>query len=220
MNPAGIIIRYINWRKWKKWFFNVPLFLFQLLFLVVGKILGKVEVEWGEIWHAAQVSHVRLVLEPATTLDGASEQYFWTMNFGYKYAEIQIWDIDWNDDKHLEYFDPTFETSPEFVERMIDYAWDQVGKRYDDVQLLSYAPHLAVWTIYPPCWGKELKIIKALNRPGALEVCISGLVADLRWAEDKSVPLDIPIDNIFFVIYDTAVIPPCMVPISEKWRKL
>lgn len=283
MNPAGRIDTIMDLRKVKEYWFNIPLLVFHLTFMVAGTILGKIKetcdnpnwifgsiiitlnvcglvglvvqgiywysplsivgiiiglgegrgIIWRKVWQAAQVSHVRLVLEPAMTLDGVSDQYFWVMNFGYKYAEIQIWDIGWNDGKRFKYYEATFPTPPEFMEPVIQYAHDQVGKQYDEVQLLSYFPHLIVWIIFPPCWGKELKIIKALNRPGGLEDCISGFTACLRWPERdfvkeysmatvmtlKRVRAAIIKNTKFFKGYAIPVVPPCLAVISENWRE-
>lgn len=220
MKSCGVIVRYINWRKWKKWFFNIPLFLFQLLFLVVGKILGKVEVEWGKIWHAAQASHVRLVL--GSSYNQGIESYT-VANFGYLKMEIQLWRKSWNDDKHLEYFDPTFESSPEFIAAMNEYAEDQVGKKYDWLQLLSPPANFPIWIIRPSKWGKE--VIGWFNLPGAREFCSSGAIATLLWfTESIQVKENMRITDgnksKFFGTYDPAMVMPCMIVISEKWEKV
>jgi hypothetical protein len=279
MNPCGVIVTYIDWKKVKKWFFNIPLFVVQLTLIIMGTVYGKFKwpklerwqdriigvifmwmfipfiwffpkwwsipiliigafigiatfryIPWRRVWRAAQASHVRLVLEPAMTLDGVSDQYFWVMNFGYKYAEIQIWDTDWNDGKRFKCYDPTFPTPPEFISPVIKYAHDQVGKGYDELQLISNGLHLIAWIAWLWCWGKELKIIKMFNRKGGREHCISGLTACLRWADvrkDCSAIVtarvlendsrDIP--TKFFPGYSTATTSPCLIELSKNWRE-
>ena len=255
MNPAGVIITYMGRQDWKgkkflvkarTIFFNICLFLGQLIFMVVGKIIGKVKVKWRRVWRAAQASHVRLVLEEPNL---NHVHYSLVANFGHPTMEVQNWHDYWNDGKRFEYRDPTFPASPEFIEAMIGYAHDQEGKGYDDLQLLSNGLHLIAWIIYPPCWGKEIKIIKALNRKGGREHCISGVTACLRWGEPHSFQsTSLSFEDIrkaqeslrraskakvdkkyiarikeytgrFFKGYSTATTFPCMVPISENWRK-
>lgn len=218
MEPAAIIITYIIWTDWKSLPFNLSLFVFQLLFLVAGKILGKVEVEWSEIWHAAQVSHVRLCLGETPVSKQEYRVSYEYINFGYPVAELQQWRPNQCDGKRFEYREPTFETPPQFVAAMIEYARDQVGKGYDDLQLISSGLHLIAWIVYPPCWGKELKIIKAFNRKGGREFCSSGVTACLRWADEAAVARANSLWIKFYHDYDTAMVWPCMFVISKNWR--
>lgn len=229
MKPAGFIATYIRWRDWKELPFNIALFIFQIVFMVVGKIYGKVKVKWRQIWKAAQVSHVRLVLQNIECIcesagDGLMKQnpdciihqcygrdgMVSVANFGYPKMEIQAWYEEWNKG-NFRYFDPTFKPSPEFIEAMTQYAKDQEGKRYDWLQLiLGYPANLIVWIVWPWSWGKE--VIKIFNRPGGREVCSSGWVACLRWPEWRN-----RLSCRFFKNYDTAVIPPCLAVIDGNW---
>ena len=289
MNPAGVIITYMDWSKWKTWWFNIPLFLFQLTFMVVGTVYGKIKwgdrppstialfcffavwlplffipqwwvrdplvvvwlcgmiatirsIPWRRVWRAAQASHVRLVLRKVRTKiqhkqidptydywQAGSDYYIdeWEVaNFGYPKMEIQPWRERWNDGKRFEYREPAFPTPAEFIKPMIQYARDQVGKGYDDLQLLSTGLHLIAWIVWPWSWGKELRIIKALNRKGGREHCISGVTACLRWGEWKEAEQIsytallnyILLGADFFPGYATATTFPCMVPISKNWR--
>lgn len=171
-------------------------------------------IDWRKTWRAAKASHVRLVLE-----ETAPEDYpgVWNcINFGYPKAEIQTWLPSWNKGNH-RYFDPTFDPSPEFIQAMIDYACVQVGKRYDDYQLISNAFHLIAWIVMPWWWGEELRIIKALNRKGGCEHCISGVTACLRWAEYVATWRNEGTTR-FFVGYSTATTSPCLVPLSKNWE--
>lgn len=247
MKPAGRLDTIMDLRKVKEWWFNLPLLVFQLAFMIVGKIYGKVEVKWGQIWQAAKVSHVRLCLKkiPAWwekhefhvgTLHNTRYEY---INFGYPKAEIEkYWHMGIiNRDKRFKYYDPTFEPSDEFIEAMIERAnkmvKDPVARKYDWLQLaLGYVVNFAIWMFCPWLWGRE--VVKWFNLPGGLEVCISGLVACLRWGEWKSSnrgSIGMPTDKVlriiikivqrtttkFFKGYDTAVIPPCLAPLSKNW---
>ncbi len=272
MNPAGVILTYMDLKDWKQWWFNIPLLIGQLAFLIVGKAYGKIPdlqgrntdfwgfgkiialaflgfflyltagliytrewlyaipsfimiyyslwlfggAKWNDIRRAAQCSHVRLCLKYLPV----SELWVY-INFGYPEAEKQIWRPEMIDGKRFEYRNPIFETSPQFIAAMIEYAEKQVGKGYDDLQLISNGLHLIAWIVYPPCWGKELKIIKALNRKGGREHCTSGFAADLRWAEAHSNNMLFKtfFDTDYFTGYHTAVIPPALVAIDENWRK-
>lgn len=222
MKTAGIILTYMDWRKVNKWFFNIPLFLCQLTFMVIGKIIKKVKVRWRDIWRSAQCSHVRLCLEDAATvIAGKSYKY---INFGYPKAELQYWRVDQCDGKRFEYREPTFEPSDEFIAAMIEYARDQVGKAYDVPQLASYCLNLAIWIIWPPSWGRE--VLQWLNLRGGHEVCSSGVTACLRWAETPRTYTRIgpkaarlfAMRSKYFPIYDTAMVFPCLFPLSENWR--
>ena len=265
MIPAGFIGTFMSLRDWRQWWFNLPLLVFQLIFLIVGTAYGKIKwekasiglrlycaifgavafvglvaaiiagwfslmifnfwgslfwiatyrgIDWYRVWQAAKCSHVRLVLERAP-------QSWLTANFGYPKMEIQPWHIRWNDGKRFRYFEPTFEPSDEFIAAMIEYAEAQVGKGYDDLQLISSGLHIIAWIIWPWCWGKELRIIKALNRKGGREHCTSGFTACLRWAEAHSNNMLFKtfFDTDYFPGYDTAVIPPCLAPLSKNWEE-
>lgn len=275
MKSAGVILTYMVWKDWKQWWFNIPLLIGQLMFLIVGTAYGKIRWEkasteirvvsligaiagamgginffmagwpilpyvgliisvinivnfrnipWRRVWRAAQCSHVRLVLQKRLRFDE-----WLCINFGYPKAELQPWRERWIDGKRFRYFGPTFPTPPQFMEPVIQYAYDQVGKPYDELQLISSGLHLIAWIVYPPCWGKELKIIKAFNRKGGSEHCISGLVACLRWGEtrEKFEPINTKLivsnyyylKTIFFTGYSTATTFPCQVDIDENWRE-
>lgn len=289
MKSCGIILTYIDWKKVKKWFFNIPLFIYQLILMVFGTVYGKIKwpkapisikimsgfvilvcllaipqavsawaywimliwivyfliglasyqgIHWGKIWRAAQVSHVRLCLrrgEDQTAMvdvkwagnrtarvESALEAWNY-INFGYPKAEIKPWRMDQCKGR-FEYRRPTFDPSPEFIEAMIEYAEKQVGKGYDDLQLISNGLHLIAWIVWPWCWGKELKIIKAFNRKGGREHCISGVTACLRWGEYSvyyAIPQREPMrinKSRFFPGYSTATTSPCLVPLSKNWR--
>lgn len=199
----------------------VPVNIISLV-LLVATYRG---IDWIKIWQAAQVSHVRLCLQP--TIRGHWEY----INFGADRAKIEVWRMGQIiDNKRFRYFDPTFPTPPEFMEPVIQYAEDQVGKKYDELQLISSGLHLIAWIVWPWSWGKELKIIKALNRPGGLEDCISGVTACLRWGETryKFEPVNTKLiasnyyrlKTDFFPGYSTATTFPCLVPLSENWREV
>ncbi len=261
MKPAGIIITYIDWSKWKQWWFNIPLLIFQLMFLIVGKAYGKIPdlhgrntdfwgfgkiialaflafflyltagliythewlyaipsfimiyyslwlfggARWNDIWHAAQASHVRLCIT------GTGREWVWRyINFGYPEAKIDYWRMAQMDGKRFEYREPTFTFSQDRIDNMIQYAHAQVGKPYDELQLLSPALNFITWLFRPSLWGQEK--IQWTNRPGGFEFCSSGVTACLRWAIKKVYTM------WFFKGYDTAMVMPCMFVISEKWR--
>lgn len=221
MEPAAIIITYIIWTDWKSLPFNLSLFVFQLLFLVAGKILGKVEVEWSEIWHAAQVSHVRLCLRKMPRFDYNLAEWEY-INFGYPKAKLQYWRLD-QCKGQFEYREPMFTFSQERIDNMIQYAYDQVDKKYDWLQLLSPPANFPIWIIRPSKWGKE--VIGWFNLPGGREFCSSGGVAVLLWyGESFQATENKRITNgnrsEFFGTYDPAVIPPCLIVLSKKWRKV
>lgn len=275
MKPAGTIVTYMSRKDWQGkgfWvkvrtiFFNICLFLFQLIFMVVGTAIGKIRWEsrrygwidlaiytsfavaftyiprwwniptniifplmivasfrnipWRRVWRAAQASHVRLVLKKVSPI---SNNFWKCINFGYPKAEIQNWHSLWNDGKRFEYREPTFTFSQDRIDNMIQYANDQVGKRYDWLQLLSPPANFPIWIIYWPWWGKE--IIRWFNLPGAREFCSSGAIATLLWfAESTQVRDDMRIldgnKSEFFGTYDPAMVMPCMFVISENWRKV
>lgn len=229
MKPAGCILTFMGREDWigKTWwiklrtlFFNCKLFVFQLMFMVIATVYGKIKWPgWRRVWRAAQCSHVRLCLrkipEPE---DSTCYEY---MNFGWEFAELQYWRMDQCDGKRFEYRPPAFEPSDEFVAAMIEYAEKQVGKGYDDLQLISSGLHLIAWIVWPWWWGKELRIIKALNRKGGREFCSSGFTADLRWAEAHSNNMRFKtfFDTDYFPGYDTPVVPPGLVALSEDWEE-
>lgn len=278
MVSCGVIVTYIDWKKVKKWFFNIPLFVHQLVLIVMGTIFGKFKwpkaslpvrilsgflicvgilaipqaaifspwwvtlcwivyilfgvatyrgIDWRKVWCAAQASHVRLCLKKMPITE--ARMY---INFGYPEAKMEVWPMKWIDGKRFEYRDPTFDPSPEFIAAMIEYAEKQVGKGYDELQLLSNGLHLIAWIVWPWCWGKELKVIKAFNRKGGREHCISGVTACLRWGESAGHRLDVHRyfakelnillglnETMFFPGYSTATTSPCLVPLSKNWEK-
>lgn len=305
MKPCGVILTFMDLRKVKKYWFNIPLFVFQLTFMIAGTAYGKIKamrkvytiekrlmivvlicavggifcmvkisrlmslpisiywtlpywifsilfaiaslrgIDWRRTWRAAQVSHVRLVLEKAITtqldcsmaLDSGplnfrniiAEEKWRTANFGYRFMEIQLWRPGQIDRKHFRYFDPTFDPSPQFIAAMIEYARDQEGKRYDTLQLFSFGLNFIFW-LWPPWWGKEK--LKWLNLRGAREVCSSGIAANLRWADKQAFPktvYDMNEKDVMWVAwiftspecrYDTAMVSPCLFAIDNNWEKI
>lgn len=289
MKPCGYIGTYMSredwrgksfWVKLRTMFFNCKLFVFQLIFMIVGTAYGKVNakikkpiyvdyilaptcifgivafivgitdgliggvivlillsfvavtlfailaaiirgIDWRKVWRAAQVSHIRLCLEPITPLYGGKVGDWRYINFGYPKAEIQLWRLD-QCKGQFEYRDPTFEPSPEFIAAMIEYAEDQVGKRYDWLQLLSPPVNFLIWIFWPPWWGKQ--IIGWFNLPGGREFCSSGAVAVILWfAEATQINENTRIldgdTSQFFPGYDSAVIPPCLIAIDRNWEE-
>lgn len=285
MKSCGVIVTYIDWKKVKKWFFNIPLFLHQLTLIVMGTVYRKFKwekaplslrvfcaigigtalvaivtaiiagawfllpvntisfvvlvatyrgIDWRRVWRAAQASHVRLCLRKeywSFTYPKVSRRAWWLyINFGYPTAKIDSWRIEQCKGKRFRYYDPTFNPSPEFVAAMIEYAEAQVGKGYDDLQLISNGLHLIAWIVWPWCWGKELKVIKAFNRKGGREHCISGVTACLRWHQYADVvrlwekyfnKTDCPLlqNSRFFEGYSTATTSPCLIELSKNWRE-
>jgi hypothetical protein len=273
MKSCGVIVTYIDWKKVKKWFFNIPLFTYQLTLIVFGTIYGKFKwakaslagrilsiagvanglvfiwysifvthyywllplcvfsipyfvatfrsMDIGKVWQAAKASHVRLCLRLFIE-DFPTWEY---INFGYPKAKLDYWTMTMVAHDRFKYYPPTFEPSDEFIAAMIEYAHDQVGKRYDEYQLISNGLHLIAWIVWPWCWGKELKVIKALNRPGGREHCISGVTACLRWADNISPVYDATNGALWMAwifnnpYYDTATTSPCLVPLSKNWRE-
>ncbi len=277
MKSAGVILTFMSKAdfigkslkvKLRTAFFNLCLFVGQMIFMIAGTAYGKVKwpkqwlpirivsifgimavtfsmiasvilgwwlilsfdvimfvlfvacyrgIDWRKVWRAAQCSHVRLVLEKWTTSKvrpyrNLALDAYAVANFGYPRMEIQPWRERWCNGKRFEYRRPTFETSDKFIEAMIEYAEAQVGKLYDHLQLISDGLHLIAWIAMPWWWGQELRIIKALNRKGGLEVCSSGTTADLRWADEEA-------KFLFFNDYDTAMVWPCMFAIDRNWRE-
>lgn len=200
---------------------NIPMII-SFVFVVIAMIR---HIDWRKVWQAAQVSHVRLCLDKVPDEQVIILEVWRYINFGYPKAEIQNWThISERDRKRFRYFDPTFSPSPEFIEAMIQYAEDQVGKGYDELQLISSGLHLIAWIVWPWSWGKELRIIKALNRKGGREFCSSGFTACLRWGEKieeqhlNAGCIKRAIITIFFTGYDTAVVPPCLALLSKNWE--
>lgn len=230
------------------WFFIPLLWFFPKWWSVSGVIIGvfvgiatQRNIDWRRVWKAAQCSHVRLVLEKAVPPEkqpflGLQPDTYEVANFGYPFMEIQPWREKWNKGR-FEYRDPTFPTPPEFMAAVIQYAEDQVGKPYDHWQLISNGLHFIAWAVWPWSWGKELRIIKALNRKGGREHCSSGFTACLRYAEliarhdvinrPEKLRLLRELDRVygnnfftsFFKGYDTPVVPPGLVALSEDWRR-
>lgn len=210
-----------------------------ILYAVVGVAMFR-NIPWRRVWRAAQCSHVRLCLRRGEDQESVIDMEFvdghtkikltlesWDfINFGIDGAEIKPWRMDQIDGKRFRYFDPTFPTPPEFMEPVIQYAEDQVGKKYDELQLISSGLHLIAWIVMPWSWGKELKIIKAFNRKGGREHCISGLTACLRNAERPQIMCirgcglcrNDRLTN-FFRGYSTATTFPCQIAIDENWRE-
>ncbi len=188
-------------------------------------------IDWRKVWRSAQCSHVRLCLgeyfdyfkaklgelERSIGLpslrDGHSFRY---INFGYPKAKMDYWRMD-QCKGQFRYFEPTFDPSPKFIAAMIEYAEAQVGKPYDTLQLFSYGLNFIVWLFWWKKWGRE--VFRWLNLRGGREVCSSGAIADLRWADWKSGGLLIGrFNSRFFNIYDTAMVMPCMFAIDRNWE--
>lgn len=193
-------------------------YLFFLNFIMIVNFIASYRgIPWRRVWRAAQVLHVRLCLKDVGVSRKLHIVYEY-INFGYPKAKLQDWRMDMIDGKRFRYFDPTFSPSPEFIEAMIEYAEAQVGKSYDKLQLFSYALNFIIWLFWWKWWGQEK--LKWLNMRGALEVCSSGVTADLRWADWKSGGLLIGrLNSRFFNLYDTAMVSPCLFALSKDWKE-
>lgn len=160
------------------------------------------------IWWAATICHVRLCLGDSKTVPvGVWYNY---ITFTAPEAKIEIWSQDWVSSR-FSYHDPTFDVSDAEIKAMNHYAerikGDPVARKYDYLQLLSFAVNLPLWIVYPPCWGRE--VIGWFNLPGGREVCSSGVAAIL-------------LENILALLlmmeYNTAMISPCLFNIDENWK--
>ena len=204
MKPAGIILTKMIWNKPKYWPFNVVLLAWQIVFLTVGKIYGKVDVQWRRIWRAATIVHVRLCLGECLT-----PHVNWFISFTAPRVKFEMWRLNMVAGR-FSYHDPTFDVSEAEEEAMNAYAEkiesNPVARKYDYLALLSYMVNLIIWIIYPSSWGRE--VIKWFNLPSR-EVCSSGITADLRWAFKRP----------FFNSYHTQMVSPCLFDIDKNWRR-
>lgn len=178
---CGIILTRMRWDRPLWWIFNLSLFAYQLIMLSVGKLVGKVKPIWPEIWWAAQMAHVRLLLNPEPGHDT------WrAISFAAPEAKYDWWSPGSivRSNGHFIYLEPTFEPDQEMINRISEAAEAKmkqpVARKYDYLQILSFLVNLPIWIFYWPAWGKE--VIKIMNLPGGREVCSSGIAAILRWA--------------------------------------
>jgi len=140
--------------------------------------------------------------------------------------------------KHI-YLMPQFEVDEVGGKAMMAYAEDLVQNRhrrgYDVLQLISFSVNLFLWIFRPSKWGTQLN--HWFNLRGGKEVCSTGVAATLRHAEfqsntdvNKISAVDLrttPKGNYrnlttksetqFFPGYDTAMVPPCLYPLSPMW---
>lgn len=213
MKAAGTILTRMVWNKLRYYPFNLPLLWYQLTLLIVGKLYGKFpDLRWRDIWQAAQICHVRLCLGDFTTV--------WDIKFiSFTAPEVKI--ETWRPDMvkgRFSYHDPTFTVSEAEQQAMNAYAekikGDPVARKYDYLQLLSYAVNLVCWIVYPPCWGRE--VIRWFNLPGGREVCSSGVTAELRWSKPD---IRCHCHSPYFRDYSTSMVSPCLFWIDKNWRK-
>lgn len=213
MKPGGIILTQMRWNKPLYWIFNIGLFSWQAIFLLIGKIYGKIPIDWSMIFRAAKIVHVRLCLKGSPLPFGG---FF--ISFTAPEVKIEFWQ------PHqvlplsrFSYLDPTFEVSEAEVEAMNRYAekieGDPVARKYDFLQLFACCVWMVCWIIYPPCWGREIK--PWFNLPGGREFCSSGVTAILR----DLYLCNLPVKIRYFPIYSTSMVPPCLFDIDKNWRK-
>lgn len=169
--PGGIIETVIDWSKIKWLPFNIGIFGYQLVMLSVGKLLGKVDATWGEIWRAAQICHIRLMLNS----EGLC------ISFTSPVAKLETWTSDEIDNaKYHFYKEPTFEVTEDEALCLMEAAQKKVneptGRKYDYAQLFGFIFNLPIWIIGSllgiDCWG--LQIITWFNLPMFREVCSTG----------------------------------------------
>ena len=217
MKPGGIILTKMIWNKPKYYPFNIGLLAWQLLFLTAGKIYGKIDVQWRQVWRAATICHVRLCL--GDWYDDLPTHVFKYISFTAPEVKIEEWryyNIPLMPSR-FSYLDPTFSVSDAEVEAMNAYAekikGNPVARKYDYLQLLSYVVNLPLWIIWPRCWGRE--VIGWFNLPGGREVCSSGVTAVLKrsiwWKPDMSWDIG--------WLYDTSMISPCLFDIDKNWKR-
>ena len=213
--PLGVIATVMRWDKPAWWFFNLSLLAYQLVMLTFGKLIGKVDIRWRDIWRYAQYCHVRLLLE-------AGPNGVWKcLSITAPYAKYDFWTPGAiaQSKGHFVYLEPTFEVDTLMVERAIEGANKIVNspqaRRYDYFQILSYLINLPIWIFWWPSWGQQ--VIPWFNLPGAREVCSSGIAALIRQAVARAIE--------FFLIrkskraYATAMISPCLYAICKRWKR-
>jgi hypothetical protein len=138
---------------------------------------------------------------------------------------------------------PAFEVNDTMATAMEECAEDFVDEKhrryYDVLQLFSFVLNLFLWVVRPSKWGKQIN--DWLNMAGGQEVCSTGAALILRHAEFKAMPVpSMNLDDFnewdfrrrgnvwkfpftgrhttqFFQGYDTAMVPPCLFPLSPRW---
>jgi hypothetical protein len=203
LHSFSIIGTVMRMDKPQWWLFNSALFLYQLIMLSVGKLIGKIDASWSEIWHAAQWAHIRLVL-----MDGA------VLSVTAPHAKIEsFWSRELIDGSkgHFIYREPVFSFGRLNEIFAYDYAVtlckNKTARLYDYLQLLSFAINFPLWLIYWPWWGRQ--IIGIFNLPGGREVCSTGIAALLRYAIFRLIVL---------YQFATPMICPALFAISKLWR--
>lgn len=219
MKPGGVILTRMIWNKPKYWPFNIGLLAWQLAFLIVGKLYGKVEVQWRDIWRAATICHVRLVINEKGI--GGTVR---VISFTAPEVEIEPWLNSWNIKSCFSYLAPTFDISDAEIEAMNEYAekikGDPVARKYDYLQLLGYCVNLPLWIVWPRCWGRQ--VIGWFNLPGGREVCSSGVTAILRWRDLGMYEVNMKRWgwlSMYFRDYSTSMVSPCLFDIDKNWRR-
>jgi hypothetical protein len=175
-------------------------------------VLGpEAKITLSEMIEAAQHCHVRLCIGT----ERGNCEVFQYISFSAPQIQIDYWTAGTiaRSNGRFVYYDPNFELDDlqEFhlYNAAMDKCNDLRARFYDYLQILSFVAHLPLWMIYPPWWGREL--FKTLNLPGGRTVCSPGVIDLLRGVLDAAVKL--------LKGYDTPMVPPCLIAISEHWSK-
>lgn len=194
---------------WNQRLFFGCLWIFAfVLFTLLGP---NARISLSKMIEAAQYCHVRLCIREHDGNNNVYEYISFTaprIEFDY-FTPGKIA----GSNRRWTYLDPNFELDELQRTRLYQAAEHKRGdlraRLYDYLQLLSFVAHLPLWMIYPPWWGKEL--FKTLNLPGGRTVCSAGVIELLRFVLQTIV--------VILKGYDTPMVAPCLIAISEHWSK-
>lgn len=194
-----------------QWLFAIV----RLVTLVVLWIISGVSLR--RVWRAATICHVRLCLRKSgITTPPPRSYYSWFISFTAPEVKLELWRPDQIRGR-FSCLDPTFDVSDAEQGAMNAYAEKIVGnpvaRKYDYLQLLSYAVNLPLWVAWPRCWGRE--VISWFNLPGGREVCSSGVTAILKYCIENPAGWE----SWDFWFYSTSTIPPCLFDIDKNWKR-
>lgn len=241
LKPLGVILTVMRWNKPAWWFFNIALFLYQLVMLSAGKLIGIIIISIEALWDIACLTLIGYIVDPENNwpifkrfeefVDTSWAEIFRAAQICHVRVKLTgddafsitapnakietFWseELVKNSKGHFIYREPVFEVTDDMVERGIGYAWSLAGSLLSrGYDYLQLLGYLVNLPIWLLYWPCFGKqVIPWFNLPGGREVCSSGGCALFRYAVGGL---------LCFAGFSNAMFCPALFYISKKWKKV
>ena len=241
LKPLGVILTVMRWNRPAWWVFNAALFLYQIIMLSAGKLIGIIIISLEALWDIISIILFGHILDTENNwpIFNKFEELFdvsWSeifhatqichvrvklrgndaLSITAPNAKIEgFWteELIENSKGHFIYREPNFIINEAMIERAVGYAEKLVGSMVSrGYDYLQILGYLVNLPIWLLWWPSYGKqVIPWFNLPGGREVCSSGAIALLRYALGWL---------LCFAGFSNSMFCPALLFISKKWKEV